>query len=142
MMRLAALAFCLLLSQLAAALGWSSLTAAEKKVLAPLEAEWASYPKVQQEKWQRLAQRHPSMTAAEQARFNERMAGWNKLTPADRRAAREQFLEIKPNLPPQQRRETLQKQWDAYQQLPPEKQAEYRAKAEAKSASKAPPPAK
>ncbi len=50
------------------------------------------------------------------------MSAWARLTPDERRIAREQFKTLR-QLPPEQRQEVRQK-WQEYQQLPPEKRRE------------------
>jgi len=55
------------------------------------------------------------------------MAGWAKLSPDERRKAREQYNELKA-LPAEKRSAAPQK-WDEYRNLPPEKRDELRRKA-------------
>lgn len=70
------------------------------------------------------------------------MVGWAKLSPDERRKAREQYNELKA-LPVEKRSAAPQK-WDEYRNLPPEKRDELRRKAgDAKPApgvNPAPPP--
>ena len=63
------------------------------------------------------------------------MGAWTRLTPDQRRQAREQYKTIK-QLPPDKRQQVGQK-WQEYQQLPPEKKRELTTR----GASTAPPPA-
>jgi len=53
------------------------------------------------------------------------MGAWARLTPDQRRVAREQFKTLR-QLPPEQR-QAVQQKWQEYQQLPPEKRQELAA---------------
>lgn len=94
---------------------WSSLTAAEQVVLAPLQADWADLTRDQRLKWFDLAQRFSALTPDEQHRIQARMADWARLTPAERGAARLNFQEIR-------QRSTQERldRWEAYQGLDPD----------------------
>ena len=94
---------------------WSTLSAAQKTVLGPLEKDWSSIDATRQRKWLELAGRFPSLPAAEQARIKARMAEWSRLSPAQRGQARQQFQEAR-DLPTEQR----QAKWREYQALSPD----------------------
>lgn len=94
--------------------GWSSLTTSQQKTLAPLQRDWNTIEASRRAKWIELAARFPSMPKEEQARIQERMAEWARMTPADRNRARLQFQEAK-QVPAIDRKA----QWEAYQALPP-----------------------
>ena len=93
---------------------WSELTPAQQQVLAPVQAEWEQLDTPRRRKWIAIADRYPTMKAAEQQRLQKRMQEWAKLSPDERRAARERYKSIK-KLPPQQRKEVKEK-WQEYQQ--------------------------
>jgi hypothetical protein len=88
---------------------WSDLTAAQRKVLAPLEPEWNRFPADQRKRWIALADRFPKLTPAEQKRVQERMRDWAKLTPQQRDTARARYRALS-KLTPEQRRAII-KQW-------------------------------
>ncbi len=94
---------------------WSELQPAEKMALKPLEREWSTIDVRSKRKWQELAVRFPKLKPEEQARVQERMTSWAKLSTRERTEARMHFQEAK-QLPAQDRKA----RWDAYQALSPE----------------------
>lgn len=92
---------------------WSSLTAAQRQALSPLERDWSSIDGSRKSKWLEIAARYPALPPDEQRRLQERMTEWARLTPAERGRARLSFQEAK-QLSPQER----QARWEAYQALP------------------------
>lgn len=95
---------------------WSDLPPEQQQTLQPLAGEWNSLDAARRAKWIGIAKRYPAMSAAEQKRVQARMAAWVKLTPDQRRNAREQYRKIG-KLPPG-KREVVSQQWEEYQQLP------------------------
>jgi Protein of unknown function (DUF3106) len=94
---------------------WTSLTAAQKAALAPLQRDWPTIESSGRDKWLELAARFPSMSAAERQRVQERMAEWSRLSPTQRAQARLQFQEARQVSPIDR-----QAKWEAYQALPEE----------------------
>jgi len=94
---------------------WSELSPVHQRILAPLEPLWDTLPELNRRKWLRIADRYPKFSPAEQARLQTRMGEWVKLTPQQRRLARENY-QITRSLPPEKKAEA----WDKYQQLPEE----------------------
>lgn len=94
---------------------WEELSGAHQKILAPLQPLWNTFPEINRRKWQRIADRYPTLKPEEQARLQERMAEWVKMTPQQRRVARENY-QITRTLPPEKKADA----WDRYQQLPDE----------------------
>ena len=92
---------------------WSSLSAQQRGVLAPLERDWASIDAPRKAKWLEVAIKFPSLPEAERQRVQARMAEWARMTPAERGRARLNFQEAK-QLSPEER----QQRWEAYQALP------------------------
>ena len=92
---------------------WSELTHAQQQVLAPLAREWDSMDAARRKSWVTIADRYPKMKAQEQQRLQKRLADWAKLTPAQRKAAREKYQMLQ-KLPPDKRRE-VSAQWERYQ---------------------------
>jgi hypothetical protein len=95
---------------------WTDLTPEQQQTLQPLAGEWNSLDASRRTKWIGIAKRYPAMTETEQKRVQTRMADWVKLTPDQRRDAREQYRKIG-KLPPA-KREAVTQQWAEYQQLP------------------------
>ena len=95
---------------------WADLTPAQQQTLHPLAGEWGTLDAARRTKWIGIAKRYPAMTETEQKRVQTRMADWVKLTPDQRRDAREQYRKIG-KLPPA-KREVVTQQWAEYQQLP------------------------
>jgi hypothetical protein len=92
---------------------WAELTAEQQKVL---KADWESLEPERRRKWIGVANRYPRMTAQAQERVQRRMQVWAKLTPEQRRQARETYKQLV-KVPPA-KRGNLREQWAAYQQLP------------------------
>src|SRR5688572_29298279 len=95
---------------------WAELTAEQQQILAPLKADWESLEPERRRKWIGVAKRYPSMTARGQERVQRRMQTWAKLTPEQRRQARETYKQIV-KVPPEKRAK-LREHWAEYQQLP------------------------
>jgi hypothetical protein len=95
---------------------WAELTAEQQKILAPLKADWESLETQRRTKWIGVAKRYPTMTAQGQERVQRRMQAWAKLTPEQRRQARENYKQIVKAQPTQ--RANLRDQWAQYQALP------------------------
>ncbi|MEM5369464.1 DUF3106 domain-containing protein [Paraburkholderia azotifigens] len=96
-------------------LAWSKLTNADHVALAPFETQWDGFSEERKRKWLKIASRYPKMTPEAQKRLHERMAEWVRMTPEQRRVARENY-QVSKELP----REARQNAWKAYQQLPEE----------------------
>ncbi|MCY1220425.1 hypothetical protein D9M68_558330 [compost metagenome] len=94
---------------------WSELSPVNQRILAPLQPLWDTLPELNRRKWLRIAERYPKFSPAEQARLQARMAEWIKMTPQQRRLARENY-QITRALPAEKKAEA----WDKYQQLPEE----------------------
>jgi len=119
-------------SALAPAPTWSSLTPAQRALLAPLEADWANLSPSQRSKWLNATPMLASLPPPELNRLHERMRAWSKLTPAERRDARVTFQVAK-----QVDAEQRQAKWEAYQALPPEKRQALAEKAAARRQAQA-----
>ncbi|MEW9585935.1 DUF3106 domain-containing protein [Paraburkholderia sp. DGU8] len=96
-------------------MAWSRLSAAQHVALAPFESQWDSFSDERKRKWLKIALRYPKMSTDAQKRLHERMTEWVRMTPDQRRVARENY-QVSKELP----RETRQNAWKAYQQLPEE----------------------
>jgi Protein of unknown function (DUF3106) len=109
---------------------WSDLKPAQQEALRPLEREWATIEARSKQKWSLLATRFPKLTPAEQARVQERMSAWTRLTPRERGEARLNFQEAK-QLPIEDR----QARWKAYEALSPEQKQQLAARAAPRTAA-------
>jgi hypothetical protein len=96
---------------------WAELTADQQMVLAPLKSDWDSLAPERRLKWIGIANRYPGMTVKEQERVQRRMQAWAKLTPEQRRIARENYKRIAKQRTEQ--RQQLAERWAEYQALPP-----------------------
>jgi Protein of unknown function (DUF3106) len=114
-----------------AALEWQALSATQKQLLAPLESEWAGLSPSLKGKWLELAARYHTLPMDEQARVQERLSAWAKLSPTERQQARLAFQAAK-TLKADER----QAKWDAYQALSPERRRELADKAAGREAVK------
>ena len=80
------------LSALAATLPWSQLTPAQQEALAPLSNEWNALPESQQQQhFIKLAKRYPKLDPVQKQRLHQRLIRWGKLTPEQRKNARDKF---------------------------------------------------
>ncbi len=102
----------------AGAPAWHELSAAQRHVLAPLEAEWATLDSAGRQTWIGVAERYEDLTPDEQARLQRRMREWARLSPDERERARDQYRALR-SMPPEQR-ESLREEWQRYRSLPPE----------------------
>lgn len=91
---------------------WNDLTPGQRQALAPLQREWPSVGAQRKRKWMEIADRFPSMPAAEQQRVQQRMTDWARMTPEERGRARSTFRDTR-QLPAEER----QARWKAYQSL-------------------------
>lgn len=103
---------------------WSDLKAAQQVALKPLENEWPEIDARSKKKWVELSTRFHKLTPAEQARVQDRMAEWAKLTPRERGEARMNFQEAK-QLPARDR----EARWKAYEALSSEQKQQLAARA-------------
>ena len=92
---------------------WAELTETQKKALLPLEGDWPTVDSIRKKKWLEIAARYPAMKPGEQQRLQERMRDWAKLSPEDRRVAREIYTRTKTLGADQKSAE-----WQEYQRLP------------------------
>lgn len=92
---------------------WAELTPAQQQALAPLATEWDKIEDIRKKKWLEIANKFSAMKPDEQQRMHTRMRDWAKLTPEQRRVARESYARSK-KLNPDQK----SAQWQQYQQLP------------------------
>ena len=97
---------------------WAELTPDQQEVLAKLKPEWDRLDRDRRLKWVGIAKRYPTMNAEHQARVQRRMEAWVKLTPEQRRQARENYKHIAKV--PADRRGDLRQQWAEYQALTPQ----------------------
>ena len=92
---------------------WSDLSAQRQDALQPLAGEWDKLDSVRRKKWLVIADRYPSMAPKEQKRMQARMAEWARLSPEQRREARENYKKAK-TVPTEQKKA----EWKQYQTLP------------------------
>jgi hypothetical protein len=103
---------------------WASLTTSQKSALKPLEREWGSIDAPRKVKWLEIANKFSTMPPAEQARVQNRMEDWAKMSPKERGQVRLNYKEAQ-QVPAQERKA----RWEAYQALPPDQQKQLAARA-------------
>ncbi|HWU97684.1 MAG TPA: DUF3106 domain-containing protein [Oxalicibacterium sp.] len=113
---------------------WNRLTPSQRAALAPLAGDWNSLDSFRKKKWLELADRYATMSPADQERMQKRMQEWVRLSPEQRRIARENYTRFKKLHPNHESR-----QWEQYQQLPEEKKKELAASAQPKKSIVNPP---
>lgn len=93
-------------------LSWSHLTEAQHLALAPFVAQWDSFSDERKQKWLKIASRFHRMSPEAQKHLHQRMEEWVRLTPDQRKVARENY-QVSKAVPLEKR----EKAWDAYQKL-------------------------
>ncbi len=96
---------------------WKDLRADQQQLLAPFADQWNTLPAEEKRAWVSLANRVPNMSQDERAKAQGRIVEWAKLSPDQRRLARQNYRLAK-SLPSEQR----VAQWESYQTLTPEQQ--------------------
>lgn len=114
---------------------WKDLSAAQQRALEPLKGEWNKLEGLRKQKWLEIANRYNAMKPDEQARVQERMRDWVRLTPDQRRMVRENFARSQKVAPGQK-----SAQWEQYQQLPDEQKKQLADKAPKKQVVNPPSP--
>jgi hypothetical protein len=97
---------------------WAELTAEQQQTLAPLKTDWDTLEPERRQKWIQIAKRYPRMKAQEQERVQRRMQAWARLTPEQRRQARENYKHLA-KVPRQDPNTDLRQAWAEYQALSP-----------------------
>jgi hypothetical protein len=97
---------------------WAELTAEQQQVLAPLKADWDSLEPERRQKWIAIAKRYPRMKSVEQERVQRRMQAWARLSPEQRRQARENYKYLAKAKRPAPNKD-LRQAWAEYQALSP-----------------------
>jgi len=95
--------------------------------LKPLAGQWDKISDQGKKKWLAVADKYPAMKPDEQKRLQTRMSDWAKLTPEQRREAREVYKSTKA-VPVEQKKA----EWQKYQSLPEAEKKKLAAAAEAK----------
>lgn len=95
---------------------WSELTDTERKVLAPLGAEWDTLRPWQREKMLDIAKVYPSMDTQKQQLVQKRLNSWSRMTPYERENARKRYQQFH-GLSDEKKAE-LRKKWAEYKKLP------------------------
>ncbi|RKU00395.1 hypothetical protein C7H84_26430 [Burkholderia sp. Nafp2/4-1b] len=96
-------------------LSWARLTPAQREALAPFADQWDGFSDARKRKWLKIASRFAKLTPDAQKHLQDRMSEWARMTPEQRRVARENYQSAK-ELSAQAR----ERAWRAYQQLPEE----------------------
>lgn len=79
---------------------------------------------VRRKKWLGISERYPTMRPEEQARMQERMREWARLTPEQRAKVRDTYKDFN-QLPPEQK-QTVKQKWEAYSSLSDEEKQRVR----------------
>jgi hypothetical protein len=106
---------------------WKQLSTEQQRILAPLSGEWDQMEGFRRKKWLGIAQRYQSLSPDEQARMQRRMTTWAKLTPQERKLARDQYLSLQKASP--ETKEAVKMKWQEYKELPEADKARLKAEA-------------
>lgn len=117
---------------------WYQLSTQQQTTLAPLAKDWNEMESIRRKKWLAIAERYPLMKPDEQARMQERMREWARLTPDQRSKVRDSYKGFS-QLPAEQK-QTVKQKWEAYSNLSEEEKQRIRETGKS-SRLLAPPPA-
>ena len=109
---------------------WKELNSDQQRILAPLSGEWDKMEGFRRKKWLGIAERYRSLSPDEQTRMQRRMTAWSKLSPEERKHARDQFLSLQKETP--ERKEAVKQKWETYKELPEAEKARLKAEATAR----------
>jgi hypothetical protein len=115
---------------------WIELPTAQREALAPLADDWEYLDSQTKKKWVEIANRYPKMSPDERSRTQQRMREWARLTPEQRRVARDSYGRVRA-MNAEQRADMLRR----YQALPPEKRKALTTQGQASKAIVVPKPA-
>jgi hypothetical protein len=104
---------------------WAGLTVQQQQALAPLKGDWGTIDAARQKKWLDVAGRFQSLEPQDQARVQQRMADWSRMTPQERGQARLNYQELR-----QTPLDERQSRWQAYQALPESQKRELAKRAD------------
>lgn len=110
---------------------WHQLSPLQREALAPLAGQWPTIPVENKRKWLEIADKYPQLSAEGKTRMQARMAEFAKLTPEQRRTARENFQRAY-ELP----RESRESAVEQYRLLPDDKKKELTEQSQRKDATK------
>lgn len=96
---------------------WSTLGEAERRLLAPLAADWDQLPVRKQQHMLAKSREWLALPPDEQAKIRDRIARWHAMTPEQRQLARENMRKF--HALPEAQREQLHQAYQHFQQLPP-----------------------
>lgn len=106
---------------------WTQLNGEQRRILAPLSAEWDKMEGFRRKKWLGIAQRYQSLSADEQVRIQRRMTDWAKLTPEERKRARNNYKSLQNATP--EKKEAVKLKWQEYKELPETEKTRLKAEA-------------
>lgn len=109
---------------------WNQLSSQQREALAPLAGQWATMPAENKRKWLDIADKYPQLSPEGKSRLQARMADFSRLTPEQRRTARENFQRAY-ELP----RESRESAVERYRSLPDDKKKELGARGQPKDAA-------
>jgi len=109
---------------------WNQLSPQQREALAPLAAQWTTIPAENKRKWLEIADRYPQLSPEGKARVQARMTDFSRLTPDQRRTARENFQRAY-ELP----RESRESAVERYRSLPDDKKKELSTRSQRKDAA-------
>lgn len=95
---------------------WSELTDGERKVLAPLGAEWDTLRPWQREKMLDIAKDYPNMDVQKQQRVQNRLNSWSRMTPYERENARKRYQQF--HALSDEKKAEVRKKWAEHKKLP------------------------
>ena len=109
---------------------WNQLSPQQREALAPLAGQWTTIPAENKRKWLEIADRYPQLSPEGKARMQARMTDFARLTPEQRRTARENFQRAY-ELP----RESRESAVERYRSLPDDRKKELSARSQRKDAA-------
>jgi len=106
----------------AAPVAWTSLTADQQRLLAPVQSQWPQLPPRQQQRLIRRAERWQTLPPEAQERARARLARFAAMTPDERAAARQRLHEFQ-QLPPEEKQRIREARQRFHDMTPEERRA-------------------
>lgn len=97
---------------------WTELTPEQQRALQPFAGEWNTWPATEKRSWVALSDRLPGMDPAKREKMERRIAEWARLTPEERRLARDAY-----RLAKERPSDTRVNEWERYRSMTQEQRS-------------------
>ena len=97
---------------------WTELTGEQQRTLEPFADEWNTWPVAEKRSWLALSDKLPSLDPVKREKMERRIAEWAKLTPEERRLARDAY-----RLAKERPSDTRVHEWERYRSMTQEQRS-------------------